>query len=77
MELPKCKFKDKELYNHYKKFRNRLTHIKEKSKQNHYQKLLQESKGDSKKNWEIVNKVIKKSRKTSNLLFKLEKDNVT
>ena len=76
-DLCRCKFKDKELHDHYKKFRNRLTHIKEKSKQNHYQKLLQESKGDSRKTWEIINKIIKKGKKSSNLPSKLEKNGIT
>lgn len=71
-ELCKCKFRDQQLHNHYKKFRNKLTRIKEKSKQNYYSEQLQNSKGDSRKTWNVINNVLRKNKKSSNIPSKLE-----
>ena len=47
--LIKCNFKDKELHNFYKNFRNKLTKVKQLSKKNYFEGLLKECKGNTKK----------------------------
>jgi len=51
------KFQDDNQFKFYKKYRNKITHTKELSKQMYYkQRLLEESKNIS-KTWAITNEV--------------------
>ena len=59
-KLCKSRFSDIQLENQYKKFRNKLTYIKQKSKSDYYQTLFSGTKGDVKKTWRILNGIIKK-----------------
>ena len=51
------KKKDSVLKNKYKIYRNTLNRALKWAKSNHYHSVLEELKGDSKKMWEIVNKL--------------------
>ena len=61
--LCKTKFQDNELKIQYKKYRNILTHTKEKAKRNYFHRKLEYSKGDIKKTWGVINDLIGKSKK--------------
>jgi len=41
----------------YKTYRNKLTHLKEISKQNHYKQAFQKCRHDIKKTWKLVNEI--------------------
>ena len=73
-KLCRRKFKNKELLALYKTYRNKITHLKERSKQSYYHKLLLDNKGDVKKTWKVINAVINKKKNTINLPSKLEID---
>ena len=47
------------LWNQYKTYRNKLTHIKELAKKSYFQKTISKSKNDIKTLWKNVNSVIK------------------
>ncbi len=49
----------------YIKYRNKLTHIMRLSKRNHYTKLIKVSHGDSKKSWQVLNKVLNRGQKNT------------
>ena len=66
-KLCKCKFKNKALLKKYKEHRNETTHIKSKSKRSYYHKLFQNSHGDIRKTWSVINNVMKRKQKTSNV----------
>ena len=76
-KLVKCNFNDKELYIKYKCYRNKLTHIIQAAKQQHYQKILIKSKNDSKGTWNVINDLIGKNKKPTNLPKELQVDNKT
>ena len=42
----------------YKTYRNKLTHLKEISKQNYYKQAFQKCHHDKKKTWKLVNEII-------------------
>ena len=69
--LCKCSFSNKPLHDKYKKYRNYLTRLKEKSKRNHFWGLLSNAKGDSKKVWQVINDVRKKTKSSLSLPEKL------
>ena len=50
---------------HYKKYCNKLTHIKTLAKQQHYESLLKKNNHNSKKSWSVIREIINKS--TSNI----------
>ena len=64
-QLVKCKFQDKKLHQYYKSYRNKLTHVKEASKRNHYASLFAKSNGNSKATWDIINQIICGKQKAS------------
>lgn len=66
-KLVKNKFKDRKLHQKYKSYRNKLSHLIDISKKNHYEKLLVKSNKDSKKTWGIINEVIGKNKKATTL----------
>ena len=47
----------------YTIYRNKLTHLIRKSKQNHYTELINASKGDSKESWKVINNVLNRGHK--------------
>lgn len=51
----------------YTSYRNKLTNIIRKSKNNHYIHLIKASQGDSKRSWEVLNEVLNK-RKNNTVL---------
>jgi len=55
----------------YKTYRNRLTHLKEISKQNYYKQAFQKCHHDIKKTWKLVNEIIaiKNKSQQNNRLF--------
>lgn len=57
---PNCKNK-----NEYINYRNKLTYIIRKRKRNHYVEMINESQGDFKKTWKVLNKVLSRGQKTS------------
>ena len=71
-KLIKTKFNSSQFLLKYKKFRNKLNHLITISKKMHYEKLLINSKNDSKKTWNIINSVIGKDKKKTNLPKKLK-----
>ena len=76
-EVCSSKFRDTDLLKFYKKFRNKLSHIKERSKRQYYEKLLLESKGDSRKTWEVIKNVIKSGKNKSTVPSQIEIDGKT
>ena len=55
----------------YKTYRNKLTHLKEISKQNYYKQAFQKCHHDIKKTWKLVNEIIaiKNKSQQKNRLF--------
>jgi len=55
----------------YKTYRNKLTHLKEISKQNYYKQAFQKYHQDIKKTWKLVNEIIaiKNKSQQNNKLF--------
>jgi len=55
----------------YKTYRNKLTHLKETSKQNYYKQAFQKCHHDIKKTWKLVNEIIaiKNKSQQKNKLF--------
>ena len=51
--------KTDESFHEYKKYRNKLTHIKENSKRKYYSDLIDDSKHNTSKMWNVVNDIIK------------------
>ena len=49
----------------YKAYRNKLTALLRTAEKTYYQELLNKSKGDSKKTWDIINNVLRKNPKKS------------
>ncbi len=74
-KLCRCKFKNEELLVLYKTYRNKITHLKERSKQNYFHKLLFDNKGDIKRTWKVINTVINKRKDAIDLPNKLEINN--
>ena len=70
-KLCKTNFKNQDLYDRYRQYRNKLTYLKQQSKSNYYHKVLQSSKGDIKKTWRTINGIIKKGNKRPCLPSKL------
>ena len=70
---------DTELCLFYKKYRNKLTHIIEKSKLMHYNTLIAESQHNSKKVWQIINDIVNLRQKQNHTNFEYVTDdqNVT
>jgi len=54
-----------EAYKEYKRFRNRLTHIKETAKASYYKEDL--SKCGKSKSWKIINKLLRIQNKSNSL----------
>ena len=54
-------------YIQYTNYRNKLTHIIRKSKNNHFTHLIQASQGDSKKMWKVLNEVLNKDQNSTML----------
>ncbi len=75
--LVKTNFKDRKLLSKYKKFRNKLTHIKQKSKCMYYQNRFKDCNGDTAKTWKIINGIIKSTSKSSQVPVKLETESET
>ena len=77
-QLVKCKFQDKKLHQYYKSYRNKLTHVKEASKRNHYASLFAKSNGNSKATWDIINQIICGKQKASKTIpHELKTNNLT
>ena len=55
----------------YKKFRNKLTHIKETAKQNYYKNKIDQAGSDSGKTWKVINELMKKNVKSNNIPHEL------
>ena len=58
----------------YKTYRNKLTHLKEISKQNYYKQAFQKCHHDTKKTWKLVNEIIaikNKSQQNNKLFWRL------
>ena len=51
---------------HYKKYRNKLTHIKALAKQQHYDSLLRKNSNNPKKSWSVIREIID-NKSTSNI----------
>ena len=49
--------------NKYYAYRNKLTHLIRKSKSSHYFQLINASKGNSKKSWQVINSVLNRGNK--------------
>ena len=57
---------------HYKKYRNKLTHIKALAKQQHYDSSLRKNRNNPKKSWSVIREIIdNKSTSNINLLSTL------
>ena len=54
------------MYTKYKKYRNKLTHVKEISKENYYRNLFCEN-NDPSQTWKHINEIIHKSNKKASL----------
>ena len=54
------------MYTKYKKYRNKLTHVKEISKENYYRNLFCEN-NDPSQTWKHINEIINKSNKKASL----------
>ena len=52
----------------YKKYRNKVTHIKFLAKQQYYDQVLQQNKSNPKKMWSVIRKMVdyKKNSQTNN-----------
>ena len=50
----------------YKKYRNKLTHIKALAKQQHYDSLLRKNSNNPKKSWSVIREIID-NKSTSNI----------
>ena len=74
-KLIKTNYRDKDLHTQYKKYRNNLTKIKETSKKNYYENLLKNAQGNTRKTWEVINKVINKRKKGHQLPSELKINN--
>ena len=62
----KCyKCKDAKLIAQYKKYTNKLTRLRKIAKQQHYFKLFQTYRSDSKKTWKTINELYSKHQKQS------------
>ena len=65
------------LFTKYKKYRNKLSHIKEASKQNYYSGLLNDSTSSS-DTWKSVNMILNRQKPTSSILQALKiNDNIS
>ena len=71
-KLCKGNFEDTELHQYFKKYRNKITHLKEISKRNHYEKLLLDTQGNIKKTWNTINKIINKRKSHISLPTQIE-----
>ena len=74
-KLIKTNYRDKDLHTQYKKYRNNLTKTKETSKKNYYENLLKNAQGNTRKTWEVINKVINKRKKGHQLPSELKINN--
>ena len=52
----------------YKKYRNKLTHVKSLAKSQYYNKLLTENRSNPKKTWEVLGQIIEGRSKSRNKL---------
>ena len=71
-KLCKGNFEDTELHQYFRKYRNKVTHLKEISKRNHYEKLLLDTQGNIKKTWNTINKIINKRKSHISLPTQIE-----
>ena len=76
-KLIRTNFRNQDLFKNFKTYRNKLTKTIKISKQLHYQKALTTAKNNSKKTWNIINKLTCKKKKEIALPQKLKaKDNI-
>ena len=76
-KLSKTNFLDIDLKNKFKKYSNKLTHIKIQSKNRYYQNRFNDCKNDSSKTWNIINDIVKNKSKFYTISTKLEIDSCT
>ena len=53
--LVRSRFKNQNVHEKYKKYRNKVTHLLEESKRNYYQSQFLSCENDSKKMWKLIN----------------------
>ena len=67
--------KNEQNFTIYKTYRNKLTHLKDLSRQNYYKHLLIASEGKSSKIWTVINQLLSKNkRSTSSIVPPLKID---
>ena len=72
----KIKTKTKEDTIKYKKFSNKLTHVKKAAKIAYYKKLFSESSNNPKKTWKLINDLVRYKKTTTNSIdFMKDKNN--
>ena len=72
--------KTKPSFTIYKTYRNKLTHLKDLSRQNYYKHLLIASEGKSSKIWTVINQLLSKNKRSTSFsvsLLKIDRKLIT
>ena len=60
----------------YKTYRNALTKIKRRAKEDYYNKRCYDLKSNTKKLWQLINHIISKTNDKNNIIASIKVDNI-